>query len=156
MKKMKQEIKRGKMPLSIIVIMIWMVIVVLMMFFKQFNMEKLALNKNIMGGTLALFDYILDFIILFLFIVFIVLFWKKKNVWKSFIYFIIFLMIGQVFSVFFNIIYLDEIVKASQSLGILTSSSLIFISLLIALIHLGFYSLIIYFVYKNKDYFNKT
>ena len=55
-----------------------------------------------------------------------------------------------------KLIYLDEIVKASQSLGILTSSSLIFISLLIALFHLGFYSLIIYFVYKNKDYFNKT
>jgi len=151
----KNKTQKRKIPISIILIIVWMVIAIISTLIKQFDMERLATNKIIMGVTLALLNYMIDFIILFGFVIFLFLFWKRKNIWKYFIYFIVFLMIGELLSFALTILNIDKALEVVDILGILTPTSLIISSLFVILLHLTFYFVVIYFTYKNRGYFEK-
>lgn len=151
--KKQNKTKQSKRPISIILIMIWMVIAAFSTLFKQFNLERLEMNKQIMGGVLALSNYFIDFFILIGFVTFIVLFWKRKRAWKQFIGFIIFLIAGELFSFVYIIMHSSEILEPLRITNVFSPKLLIIISLIVLLLHLLFYVLIIYFTYKNRNYF---
>ncbi len=153
LKQNKKE--KSKRPISIVLIMTWMVIAAFSALLKQFNLERLEMNKQIMGETLALSNYFIDFIILIGFIVFLYLFWKRKNIWKYFIGFILFLIIGELLSFIYSILYADKILEPFGISKVISPTLLIIISSIVVFLHLLFYSAVIYFVYKNRGYFTK-
>lgn len=153
---------KPKTPLSIILILIWMVIASISLLFKQFNMERLELTKQGMGEIIALSNYFLDFIVLIAFISFIFLFLKRKKVLKIFNIFILFLVAGELFSIIYGLIYPDKLFEAvGLSSNFPSNSSIDFyslffiISIAVLVLRFVFYGLVIYFVNKHKDYFNK-
>ena len=152
--KTKKQTKR-KTPISIILIIIWMFIAVISLLFKQFNIEQLTQNKVLLGETPGLFNYYIDFIVLIAFIIFIILFFKRReNTWKYFIGFIIFLILGDIIGLIYGTLNADKIV-ATTELSSDFSQFILIGTIILFFIHLAFYSLVIYFMYKNRNYFKK-
>lgn len=147
--------KKKKRPVAITLVIVWMFYMVLRGIFKAFNFERLELNKQIFGTLFALVNYWIDIAILILFVVFIILFIKKiPKTWKYFIYLISFLILGVIISIVYNILYFDKMASIILPNGF-TPTLLVVTSVVTYILLLVFYLIIIYFVYKNRGYFEK-
>jgi len=146
--------KIKKTPISIILIIIWMIIASINILFKLFDLERFSLNVQIMGKLLTSIDYIIDAIILVLFVIFIVLFLLRiKKTDKHFFYFIIFLMAGSIFSFLITLFNVDQILLLIELSKTLSKEIYILGTMLGLIFNLIIYYLMIFFVRKNKLYF---
>ena len=153
--KIKDLNKKNKAPISITLIIIWIVLAGISTLLKQFDMSRLELNKQILGSSLGILNYFADWVIFGLFIFFLILFLKRKpRTVMYFNYFIILQMIGLIISLFFSINHVQEIVDAYSQPSV-PHMFYILAFVIVILIQLFVYSLIIYFTNKNKKYFNK-
>ncbi len=153
MKNKKQTRKdMKKRPIAITLIIAWMIYIVMRNFFKLFNFgERFELNKLVLGRELAIINYISDVIILIAFVILIFLFIHRiKNSWKYFIVIMIFLTIGALTAIF----YIDKGLSILPK-EIPKDSFYPFVIVAISLIT-AFYIFLIYVVYKNRNYFNKS
>lgn len=152
--------QKRKMPLSFVLILVWMFIAAISLLFKQFNLERLEANMLLLGDTFALANYFADFIILFGFIALIFLFFFRiRNTWKFFICFIALLVIGELIGTIYAIMSVDRVVQVYNETFpfAIASEAIIALSLAIFVLHLLFYFIVSFFVYKNRAYFkNET
>ena len=70
--KIKDLNKKNKAPISITLIIIWIVLAGISTLLKQFDMSRLELNKQILGSSLGILNYFADWVIFGLFIFFMV------------------------------------------------------------------------------------
>ncbi|MDO8740789.1 MAG: hypothetical protein Q7J54_04440 [Candidatus Woesearchaeota archaeon] len=158
--KINNKAPKRKMPVSYILIVVWMFIAAISLLFKQFNLERLEANMALLGDTVALVNYFADFLILFAFITFIfLLFFRIRNTWKFFICFIAFLVIGELIGVLYTIASVDKVAQVFNDTLPFTISPSMFIvfGMISFLLHLLFYFIVAFFVYKNRSYFkNET
>ncbi len=142
------SVKR-KMPISFILIMIWMGFMIVKILFKLFNVSKLERNAFILGETVAYINYFVDALILLFFIILLCLFiLRKRYAWKYFIGLMIFVIIGNIIGLF----YLPKVlslVPAESQLFVLGTA--IITTILIIL----FYLVLIYIVYRRRRYFDR-
>ncbi len=121
---------------------------------KLFSFGKLERNAEIFGTTFAYVNYIINAAVLVVFVVFIVLFInKKKNTWRYFIYFIGFLILGVILSIILSVLYIDKVIEILP--GYIPPNFLLALTFIALILLLAFYSLVIYFVYKNRRYFGR-
>ncbi len=148
----------GGMPISIILIILWMFYMVARGFAKLINIKELELNKLFFGVMFSWINYFIDIFILISFIILIVLFLKRyKNTWRYLIYLVSFLILGIIISMIYMFLSLDKLTLLMNTFGIPSNFPMeifIIFYIIIYFILLLFYSFIIYFTYKNKNYFN--
>lgn len=150
-----KQINNRKRPTSITLIIIWMFLMVFRGISKLFDMKRFALNQQLVGESMALFNYAMDFLILIAFIFLIIFFiMRKKNSWKYFLIIITVLIVGGAFSIVYVLLYPEMLLSTlpldTASLGFIFTFTII-VSILILL----FYLLVGHSVYKNRSYFNK-
>ncbi len=150
------SMEKQKKPVSIILITIWMFIATIGLLIKQFNFERISLNAEFLGGFLSLANYAIDWLVLVVFIVFIFLFIKRKEkVNKYFIFFILFLIIGDVIGFVLGFFNMERLSQVAPYIGEIPQSLLIFVSVISFVINLVIYLLIIYFTKKHRQYFSR-
>ncbi len=138
-----------KMPMSIILIVIWMSLMAIRNAFRLIDLERFAINQDIFGSNLSIFNYIADAIILVAFVLLIISFiLRKKNSWKYFIILMAVLVIGIVWGSFF-VRNLSEFFPAEA-----TDFVFIFTYIIVFLIIL-FYTFLAYVVYRKRSYFSR-
>jgi|SRR3989344_248979 len=156
--KTKKYSKNKKTPISIILIIVWMFLMVFRGFGKLINIRKFELNQMLFGKTFALINYFMDIMILIVFIILITLFMKRsRNAWKYFIYLMLFLILGVIIGSIYGLIYSEKFVDVVISQrGINFPPQFFIFAMIIGLIIvILFYSLLIYLVYKNRNYFKR-
>ena len=145
----KSTINKKKTPISIILITVWMGFMAIRTLAKLINLERLELNKNLLGSGFAIFNYVTDTIILIALIILIVLFiLRKKNTWKYFIVLMVVLIIGVMISFFYISLTIDLFPSESQSF----ISIVIFLFFIVLIL---FYIFLTYVVYGKRGYFVK-
>jgi len=149
---MKNKNSKSKMPISIVLIIVWMFFMIIRTIVKLISLERFQLNKLFFGSNLALFNYIIDAIILVAFIIIITLFiLRKRNSWKYFIVLMAVLIIGVIMSMFY----------VSSTIAILFTNSPDEVSFIKTFTYMTlfllilFYALLAYVVYRKKEYFVK-
>ena len=156
MKNLKNQ-DRKKMPVSLILITIWMFLAVLGLISKLISMDRLALNRQLFGDTLAIINHGIGWAILFAFIGFIIAFLWRANARLPFICFILFLLVGDTLGITYSLLSIDRVIAVLNGAfdfpAKFPTSLLIFGLVASFLFHLGFYLLVIYFVQKNKSFF---
>ena len=138
MKKNNKMNKKKSMPTSFILIMIWMFIAVYSIISKLLDPTRFALNVQLMGFSLTLFDYFMDLLILVGFVIFIYMFFKRLGgVKKYFHKFIYVLILGEIAGLIIGIINLNKVVELTglKEQGI-PSGFLLFLIILTFIFHI--------------------
>ena len=108
MTNLKKDKPRKKMPLSIILIIIWMSLAVIGLAFNLISMRQLSLSRQLLGDTFAFIDYGIDWLIVVAFSIFIITFIRRtKNVWRPFVWFILFLIVGEMIKTTYGLLFID-------------------------------------------------
>jgi hypothetical protein len=142
---------KNKTPLSIVLIIVWIGLAILNLIFRQINLEKLYSNIQIIGKTIAIANYVVDFFILLGFVFFFIfLLMKKKRIWKFFRYFILFLVLGEVIGIFLFVFNFDKFFLESGFSNYISIEYFIVIYAFMFMLRLIFYAFVIYFVNKNR------
>jgi len=148
--------EKQKKPISIVLIIIWMFIAAFSLLIKQFNFERIDTNAKFLGEILSIANYTFDWIILGIFIIFIFMFFKRKEqVNKFFIFFILFLILGDLIGFTLGFLNIKEIEQTTLYSQEIPQSFLIIVSVISFIINLIIYLLIIYFTKKHKKYFSQ-
>lgn len=148
MKKYKSG-NRKKMPISIILIIIWMGFMAIRNLFRLIDLERFEINQEILGNGIAIINYLADAIILLAFILLIVSFiLRKRSSWKYFIILIIVLIIGIVWGLFF-------VGNLSNFIPAEALNFVFILTYIIAFLIILFYVFFAYVVYEKRGYFDK-
>ena len=156
MTNLKKDKPRKKMPLSIILIIIWMSLAVIGLAFNLISMRQLSLSRQLLGDTFAFIDYGIDWLIVVAFSIFIITFIRRtKNVWRPFVWFILFLIVGEMIKTTYGLLFIDRAI-AVLNLNFpfaLSHSTFIILSSISFLYNIAFYIIVIYFVKKHQSFF---
>lgn len=149
---MKRQQK--KRPIAITLLLVWIGYMIFRGILKSINLERLELNKQILG-KFAIINYWIDLGILIVFIlIFICLIKRRANTWRYLIAIVVFLMIGTVIGQILSIILANKIIAISGQ--DLPRSVFLFSMIISSIILLVFYSFVIFETYKNRFYFTKS
>lgn len=142
--------KKEKTPISIVLIIIWMGYMAFRVLSKLINLKRFELNSQLLGESMARFNYIMDAIILVAFIILIVFFiLRKRNSWKYFIYLIAILIIGHIIGLF----YIDKLKILLPLDSPEAENFVVTFTYIITFLLILFHSFLIYIVYKKRNYF---
>ncbi|MBU0760157.1 MAG: hypothetical protein KJ600_04220 [Nanoarchaeota archaeon] len=148
---------KKKRPLSITLIIVWIILAIIRGVSKIFASDRIEINKQIFGSTFSFVNYGIDILILIGFVIFLFMFVKRKrDTWKYFIYFLAFLMIGVLTGTSLMFLNFEKFAELTVSASGKSLADILPIFLFISpILVLGFYALVMYFVKKNRIYFEK-
>lgn len=145
--KNKTFIAKKKMPFSLKLIFVWMILMVIRGLAKLINITKLENNYILLGKAMAITNYVIDAIILVALVILISMFLiKKRNAWKYFILLIGFMMTG----VLISFAYLPRILEL---MPIESQSFVLIWTIGGQILLLLFYALLIFIAYRKRSYF---
>lgn len=148
--------EKQKTPVSIILIIIGMFISAFGLLIKQFSFGRIYMDARFLGKSLSIVNYAIDWIILAVFIIFICMFFmRKKQVNKYFIFFLMFLALGDLIGFILGFFNMSEIEQAAPYLQEVPQSFFIVVSMISFIFSLFVYYLAIHFTRKHKGYFSK-
>jgi len=139
-----QRQSKRKRPLSITLIIAWMVFMIFKNFLKLFDTSRLERNASILGQNMAYFNYIADVFFLLVFVILICLFLlRTRNAWKYFAGTMALLIIGNLV----GMLYIPQFIASLPS----ESQSFIFIFTLLGdILVILFYLFLAYIVYRRR------
>ena len=155
LKREKENHTNEEIPVSILLVLIWMFIEAILLIITQFNTSELDQRKMLLGIFIAMADYIFNFLAIIILIVLIFMFfYRVRKTWKYFNNFIVILILEYI------IIFIIAMIKKPESLeklflvGNISGTIGIIFTIFANIINFIMFFLMIYFIYKNRSYFD--
>ena len=154
-KKSVKSVERKSMPVSIIIILVWIGFSAVSSLSKQFDLNTLVVFKALYGDAFGLLRYLFVFVLIGLYGTFIYAFIKRRK-WSVdyFTYFMVYLIFQFIVEFSFTALNMNKVLSAMDIPSELTTGFFVGVYAVIGVIALVVNLVMIYFVRKHRDFFD--